>query len=220
MRFQIGGFEKCSLSDWPGKMSAVVFTAGCNWNCWYCHNKRLNEGELHINTEEVLSYLRARRDMLDAVVVTGGEPTIQEDLEAFLRELRSMGYFIKLDTNGSSSDVVRRIVQNDLADYFAVDLKGPPELHEAITGASFGNTRRTIAYLQNQNINFEVRTTMIPAIGQLELQRMITLICPVPMYALQLYIPTDGSAPPRGKEELKEMARAVQGRQPIITVRA
>lgn len=220
MRFQIGGLEKCSLSDCPGKMSAVVFTVGCNWNCWYCHNRRLNDGELHVDTDKVLSYLRSRRDMLDAVVVTGGEPTVQEDLEAFLRELRSMDYFIKLDTNGSSPDVIQRIWEQRLADYFAVDMKCPPSMHVETTGTGLEDTLRTISYLRDTEAPFEVRTTMIPVIGAAELQHMAELVGPVPLYALQLYRPIDGSLPPRTAEDLKVLARALKSVQPMITVRA
>ncbi|MDD3283118.1 MAG: anaerobic ribonucleoside-triphosphate reductase activating protein, partial [Candidatus Cloacimonetes bacterium] len=110
---KIGGFQKFSLLDYPGEMSAIIFTQGCNFRCPYCHNPELVLPQIFspiINTEKVLRFLYRRRRKLSAVVVTGGEPTLQEDLIAFLKILKAMRFKVKLDTNGAMPDVLAKVL--------------------------------------------------------------------------------------------------------------
>ncbi|NJO88455.1 MAG: anaerobic ribonucleoside-triphosphate reductase activating protein [Chloroflexia bacterium] len=129
---RIGGFVKQSLIDYPGKIAAVVFTQGCNFRCGYCHNPQLVLPNLFIERFDlaplnIISYLEQHRNWLDGVVVTGGEPTIHKDLPLFLKEIKKLGYAIKLDTNGTNPHLLEQIIKNKLADYIAMDIKIAPE---------------------------------------------------------------------------------------------
>ncbi|MDP2336378.1 MAG: anaerobic ribonucleoside-triphosphate reductase activating protein [Bacteroidota bacterium] len=173
---QIGGFVKQSLIDYPGKIAAIVFTQGCNFRCGYCHNPGLVLPELFhqnqaISVNEVLCYLQERKDWLDGVVVTGGEPTIHKDLPEFLKKIKNLGYLVKLDTNGSNPSMLEHIIKESLADYIAMDIKTTLNAtnYSQITGIgeSDGITEKVIAsidMLKNSNIETEFRTTKLPGI--------------------------------------------------------
>ena len=173
---RIGGFVKQSLMDYPGKIAAVVFTQGCNFRCGYCHNPQLVLPELFINKPEyiplnILSYLQERKSWLDGVVVTGGEPTIHKDLPLFLKEIKALGYSVKLDTNGSNPYMLEHIIKEKLADYIAMDIKIIPEknMYGEITGIQmtdeiFEKIMASILILKNSPIEGEFRTTFIPGI--------------------------------------------------------
>ena len=127
---RIGGFQKLSLLDYPGKLSAIIFTLGCNFRCPFCYVPQLVLPEMmkkikEIPVEYILSYLKKRRRFLDAVVVSGGEATIHSDLPDFLEEIKSMGYLVALETNGSNSRMLRQLVSDSLVDYIEMDLKAP-----------------------------------------------------------------------------------------------
>ncbi|MEN6445142.1 MAG: anaerobic ribonucleoside-triphosphate reductase activating protein, partial [Candidatus Cloacimonas sp.] len=135
---KIGGLQKFSLLDYPGELSAIIFTQGCNFRCPYCHNPELVDPIRYsplLNTERVLRFLYKRHKKLSAVVITGGEPTLQEDLIPFLKLIKAMRYKIKLDTNGSRPEVLQEIIEQNLVDYFAMDIKAPIELYKIITRA-------------------------------------------------------------------------------------
>jgi pyruvate formate lyase activating enzyme len=127
MKLRIGALQKTTLLDFPGKISAIAFTRGCNFSCPYCHNPGMvaHQGEI-LADADVMSFLTQRRRLLEGVVITGGEPTLQAGLEEFCSGLKSLGYAIKLDTNGSRPDVLRRLLQLNLLDYVAMDLKADP----------------------------------------------------------------------------------------------
>jgi len=134
---KIGGLQKFSLLDYPGKISAVIFTQGCNFRCAYCHNPELVDPERFqacIPEEEVFAYLKKRRGLLEAVTVTGGEPTIQKGLIPFIRRIKAMGYLVKLDTNGSMPEVLEELIRQKLIDYIAMDIKAPLEKYEDVIG--------------------------------------------------------------------------------------
>ena len=118
--------QKCSLIDFPGKISAILFTSGCNFHCPYCHNPELvNETASLLSEEEVFSFLERRKTILDAVTITGGEPTIHDDLVPFIRKIKNMGFLVKLDTNGTNPGVVKQLQESELIDYVAMDVKAP-----------------------------------------------------------------------------------------------
>lgn len=125
---RIGGIEKQSFIDWEGKVTAVVFTRGCNFRCGYSHNPslvlpHLLANETDIPENQLFDYLKTRREWLDGVVATGGEPTIHADLESFLEAIKNLGYLIKLDTNGSNPMVLKKLLARKLVDFVAMDVK-------------------------------------------------------------------------------------------------
>jgi len=164
---RIGGFQKFSLSDFPGRPAAIVFTQGCNFRCPFCHNGGLipdtPQDGLLIPEEYVLSYLRSRAGKLDGLVVTGGEPTLQEDLAVFLRRVRETGYRIKIDTNGSRPDVLEKLISEDLVDYVSMDVKAPPRSYDRLSGvrAPIDRIIRSIELLSRSGIGHEFRTTRV-----------------------------------------------------------
>jgi pyruvate formate lyase activating enzyme len=173
---KIGGFVKQSLMDYPGKIAAVVFTQGCNFRCGYCHNPQLVLPNLFMERFDlvplnIISYLEQHRTWLDGVVVTGGEPTIHKDLPLFLKEIKALGYAIKLDTNGTNPYLLEQIIKNKLADYIAMDIKIAPEkdLYGKIIGIQMTDDilekiMVSILLLKNASIEGEFRTTFIPGI--------------------------------------------------------
>ena len=171
---KIAGWQKQSLIDYPGKVAAVIFLAGCNMCCHYCHNHQIlcsDQNRLPFDT--VLSALRERRDWLDAVVVSGGEPTVYPALISLLRALRGLGLLIKLDTNGTRPDVVREVVTAGLVDYVALDLKAPASKHEAITGMPIDKVLETAQFLKQQKrVPYMFRTTISPRLDVNDLLEM------------------------------------------------
>ena len=120
------GITKSSLLDYPGKISIVLYTPGCNYNCFYCHNRPLIEDiENLISNEDIDDLLEKRVGLIDAIVVSGGEPTLHYDLINFLKRVKSMGYLTKLDSNGSSPNIIQKCIDENVVDYFAIDYKAP-----------------------------------------------------------------------------------------------
>jgi len=133
----IGGFQKFSLIDYPGKICAIIFTRGCNFRCRYCHNPELVIPEKYapeISLSEIYDFLENRRGKLDAVSITGGEPTLQPDLIKTMKKIKDMGFLIKLDSNGSHPEVLEEVVNKKLADYLAMDVKAPLKDYAKIVG--------------------------------------------------------------------------------------
>lgn len=172
----IGGFIKQSFIDYPGKMAAVVFTAGCNFRCWYCHNPELvlpeliSKNEL-IPLESLIGYLTERKGWLEGVAITGGEPTLHTDLPDFIQTVKSLGYQVKLDTNGSNPGMLSKILANKLIDYVAMDIKNilEPEPYNQIIGVEqpekmVEKLKASIEIIKLSGITYEFRTTRIPEI--------------------------------------------------------
>jgi pyruvate formate lyase activating enzyme len=165
---KIGGLQKFSLIDYPGRISAIVFTQGCNFRCPYCHNPELVDPAQYgpiLPEAEVISFLKKRRGKLDAVTLTGGEPTLQPDIDRFLEEIKGMGYLTKVDTNGSNPDVLERLIQGRLVDYLAMDVKGPLQKYGQIAGTEVETRkiRKSIALIANSEIDHEyVLQTFVP----------------------------------------------------------
>jgi len=173
---KIGGFVKQSLIDYPGKIAAVIFTMGCNFRCFYCHNKSLVYPELfHFNEElseeGVINYLKLHKSWLDAVVITGGEPTIQNDLIAFIHKIKKFDFSVKLDTNGSNPILLKRIIDLNIVDYIAMDIKTIVDkkyyfdiIKVPIDDKIINNIIDSIKILLNSDIMVEFRTTYVPEI--------------------------------------------------------
>ena len=166
---QIAGLVKSSLIDYPGKVSAVIFTQGCNFRCGFCHNASLIRLEApnfksQIPNEEVLNFLKKRLEKLDGVVITGGEPTLQPDLVEFIKKIKKLGFSVKLDTNGSSPTVLNNLITKQLIDYIAMDIKNSSERYQETCGYPFsGNIQESIKLIMDSGIDYEFRTTVLPA---------------------------------------------------------
>ena len=167
----IGGFEKNSLLDYPGKVSSIVFTYGCNLRCRYCHNPELVirkiKQESIISEEDVLSYLEKRKGLIDALVITGGEPTLQSDLIPFIKKVRKLGYLIKLDTNGVLDCVVENILNLGIVDYWAMDIKYPSEYYKE-NNVEFKSIKRSVNLIKDKAKDYEFRTTYVKGIHNIE----------------------------------------------------
>ena len=188
---RIGGLQKLTLLDYPDKMACTVFTAGCNFRCPFCHNAGLipaEGGTPLLRQEEVLAFLDRRRGLLDGVCVTGGEPLLQPDLEDFLREVKKRGYRIKLDTNGSLPDRLRRLTEQGLADYVAMDVKTAPEAYSEACGvpADRSALEESRKLLLEGRVAYEFRTTVVRGIHSREkLRRAAEWIQGAEKYCLQ-----------------------------------
>lgn len=166
---RITGIQKLTLLDYPGAVACTLFTGGCNFRCPFCHNALLvdpkrvqEEGELP--TEDVLKFLEKRRGVLDGVAITGGEPLLHSDMPEFLRQIKAMGYRIKLDTNGSNPELLRRILQEKLVDRVAMDIKNSPELYAKTIGRDdidISAIEKSKDMLLKGDIEYEFRTTVV-----------------------------------------------------------
>lgn len=192
---RVGGFHKVSLIDYPGQISAVVFTQGCNFRCAYCHNPDLVDPARHqvpLDTNDILAFLDRRRGKIDAVTLTGGEPTLHDGLEAFIRDIRQMGYLIKLDTNGSRPEVLKTLIEAGVLDYVAMDIKTclnkyPDVTHTAVNTEKI---RESIAMIMASGLNYEFRTTAVPSVTQPEdFLALASEIKNARRYVLQTFVP-------------------------------
>ncbi|MCF8110201.1 MAG: anaerobic ribonucleoside-triphosphate reductase activating protein [Desulfobacteraceae bacterium] len=162
----IGGLQKYSLIDYPGLVSSVVFTAGCNFHCPYCHNPELaspGKNTAKLQCEEVCAFLSKRKNFLDGVVISGGEPTLQPELAEFCKKIKSLGLCLKIDTNGSRPDVIKKIIDRGLADYIAMDIKTDPEAYAPqITDKAIAPAiRETADIILSSGLSHEFRTTCV-----------------------------------------------------------
>ncbi len=184
------GITKSSLLDYPGKISIVLYTPGCDFDCFYCHNRRIIE-EIHdeVSMEEIEELLNKRVGLIDAVVITGGEPTLHNDLIDFLAKIKKKGFLTKLDSNGSNPDVIRSCIENNVVDYYAIDYKAPQNRYPEITSSSCDGSKvlETINILIENGTNFEVRTTVIPQLSLHDLIQMSKELPEVPRYVLNPY---------------------------------
>lgn len=165
----IGGFQKFSLLDYPGKISSIVFTQGCDFNCVYCHNKDLIRQKEHnnfITPEQILAFLGERWQKIDAVVLTGGEPTIQPDLIEFMKKIKKLKLLVKLDTNGSHPEIIKKAIEARAVDYIAMDIKAPLEKYWQVTNVSVNlhNIQQSIDIIRSSGIRHEFRTTVLKSL--------------------------------------------------------
>ena len=163
----IAGLEKMSLVDYDGYVSATIFTAGCNFKCGFCHNAPLvidcNNLPI-IPEEEVLSYLKKRTGVLDAVCISGGEPTLQKDLPFFIEKVKNLGYKVKLDTNGTNPELIKTLFSNKLCDYFAMDIKNDKFSYAKIIGFDKFDTvkiEKSVEFFLSNKVDYEFRTTLV-----------------------------------------------------------
>ena len=205
----IAGILKTATIDFPHRLAAVVFSAGCNYDCGFCHNRHLLHGAELVDFDEVMRFLEKRAGLLDGIVLSGGEPTLQKGLAGFAEKLKVLGYDVKLDTNGSNPAVVRDLLARGLVDYVAMDYKAPFARYPEICGAPADGVEETLDVLADAKIEWELRTTVIPQLSEEELEQMAKAVPRLPLYALQLYRPV-------GVEKLRvytpqDIARLAEG---------
>jgi len=202
---KIGGWQRFSLIDYPGRIGAVVFTQGCNFRCPYCHNPELVDPRRFGKTippGDIISFLAGRRGKLDAVTITGGEPTRQGDLADFLTRVKDLGFLVKLDTNGSAPFTLAMLLEKGLVDYIAMDIKGPLEKYAVIAGAEVndGDIMASVSLISGAGIPHEFRTTLVtPLITPEDVVATAGLIPTESRYVLQRFVPSKILAPRPGE---------------------
>lgn len=181
----IGGLQKFSVLDYPGCLSAVIFTQGCNFRCQYCYNPMLvwpavgkyknspfsprekdEKGHPGLSEDDLFLFLESRIGKLDAVVITGGEPTLHGDLPGFAAKIKESGFKVKLDTNGSNPAMLRRLIRDGLVDYLAMDIKAPPSKYKFVCGAEpdLADLGKSVMIVKESGLPHEFRTTVVPAL--------------------------------------------------------
>ncbi len=193
---EFGGLEKFTLIDYPGKVACMVYTIGCNFRCPYCHNPELvNETVENIISEaEVLDFLSQRKGILDGIVITGGEPTLNgQKLFDFISKVKKLNFKIKLDSNGTDPNFLQKLIDKKMVDYIAMDIKSPLAKYSK-TVASAVNTdsiKRSISILINSDIDYEFRTTVIKSLIDIEdFEQIGKEIKGAKKYFIQKFIPT------------------------------
>ncbi len=172
----IGGFQKLTLIDYPGKIATTVFTVGCNFRCPFCHNPKLvQSSKFKVQSdleEEFFAFLKKRKKQLEGVCVTGGEPTIQPDIIDFIKKVKKLGYLVKLDINGSRPDVLKKIIDGKLIDFIAMDIKNQPGKYLKTAGIAetrhasslLERVKLSVDLIKNSGIDYEFRTTVVPGL--------------------------------------------------------
>ncbi len=198
----IGGFQKQSLIDYPGKVCSIIFTQGCNFRCKFCHNPELVLPELISNAEafdenEVLNYLNKNQKLLDAVTITGGEPTIHNDLPEFIGKIKDMGLLVKLDSNGTNPEMLKQLIDNELIDFIAMDIKAPMEIKryqelagEHLNETHLDNIQKSIKLIIDSGIKHDFRTTILKEHHSKEdILAIVKEIKGAKQYSLQKFVP-------------------------------
>jgi pyruvate formate lyase activating enzyme len=191
-----GGLEKFTLIDYPGKVACMVYTIGCNFRCPYCHNPELVDETVEnlISEDYVLDFLVKRKGILDGLVITGGEPTMHgENLYLFIKKVKKLGFLVKLDSNGTDSKMLKKLIDEKLVDYVAMDIKSPMSKYSQTVArpVDIVSIRKSIKLLINSKIEYEFRTTVVKAL--LEPKDIFEIgeeILGASRYYLQKFIPT------------------------------
>lgn len=167
----LGGFQKLTLIDYPGKLATTVFTVGCSFRCPFCHNPELIISNFQFSIfnnmeKDFFEFLKKRKEKLQGVCITGGEPTIQPDIIRFIKKIKNLGFLVKLDTNGSRPDVLKKIIDLKLVDYIAMDIKNQLKNYNKTSGVKIDKDRikLSVDLVMNSKIPYEFRTTVVPGI--------------------------------------------------------
>lgn len=189
----INGMQKLTLLDYPGNVACLIFTQGCNFRCPFCHNSGLldmNNNCKKIDEKEVFKYLEKRRGLLDGVCISGGEPLLQKDIVDFIRKVKDLGYKVKLDTNGSSPKKLKQLIEDGLIDYVAMDIKNDFLNYDKTAGmcTNIDNIKKSIEIIENSNIEYEFRTTIVKQFHDVgKLEKIIQYIGQNARYYIQNY---------------------------------
>ncbi|MDD4110107.1 MAG: anaerobic ribonucleoside-triphosphate reductase activating protein [Clostridia bacterium] len=212
---------KNSFIDYPNEVAAVVFTLGCNFNCWYCHNRSIIDENKYdktfIDEKEILTFLQSRKDFIDGLVISGGEPTIYgNELKIFIKKVKGLGFKVKLDTNGTNPELVKELIDEKLIDFVAMDIKTTPEKYNKIIGRDlcFDNLKKTIDILIKSNIDYEFRTTFSPDVTVEDIENIGKMINGAKSYIIQKYNPVDNDV--RKPHSLKDFNLAKEKVKDIV----
>lgn len=196
----IGGIQKLTLIDYPKKVATIVFTVGCNFRCKFCYNlelvlpEKINK-KFFISEKDFFDFLKSRKGKLEAVVITGGEPTLQRDLIDFIKKIKAMGFLVKLDTNGTNFNKLKTLLDKKLIDYVAMDIKNrlTTKSYEKIIDqkANINNIKKTISLIMKSHIDYEFRTTVAPGISKTDILSIARFIKGAKKYFLQKFKDTD-----------------------------
>jgi pyruvate formate lyase activating enzyme len=194
----IGGLHKNSLIDYPGKISCVIFLSGCNFECPYCHNPELAKGKPlfpgYLSEALIFDFLETHKGFLDGVVISGGEPTLQKGLISFCENIRLMDYPVKLDTNGSRPDVIKKLIDEHLINYIAMDIKTDPSHYASLIkdDCSTNDIFSSVRIIKESNIDYEFRTTCVKSLVDESIFNHISYwLEGSRLYALQQFSKTD-----------------------------
>lgn len=225
----IKGFQKLTLLDFPGRTACTVFTAGCNLRCPFCHNALLvtEKNDAFFEEEEIFSYLEKRKNVIDGVAVTGGEPLLQKDIERFLYEIKDRGFAIKLDTNGCYPEKLEGILELGLADYVAMDIKNCPEKYGETVGVEdfqLDSVIKSMELLKNSGVAYEFRTTVTENFHSLQdIEALAKWIEGAPLYFLQNFVDSgnliDSSCKGVSRDTMREMLEIVRKYVPNAELR-
>ncbi len=199
----IAGIQPNSFVDYPGRIAYVVFTPGCNFNCYYCHNRHiLPKQAVQYHNEYVLEEIKNRQKLIDGVVISGGEPTLQRGLKEFITRLD--GLAVKLDTNGTRPEVIEELIP--YLDYIAMDIKAPFEKYSSITGVETDveALKTSVELIRNSGLQYEFRTTMVPELTPEDIKSIAQTIQGAENYSIQQYVPVKGYAPAPDHAHSKE----------------
>lgn len=193
----ICGFNKLTLLDYPNKVACIIFTKGCNYKCPFCHNGPLVIGdEETVDEQEILDYLDKRKNILDGIVISGGEPLIHKDIKIFLKKVKERNFQIKLDTNGTNPELLKEIIDNKLVDYVAMDIKNTLPKYEKTVGVKntyIENIKKSISILENSKIEYEFRTTIVKDFHTIDdIKEILSLINGNSKYYIQNFQNGDG----------------------------
>lgn len=219
----IGGLEKFTLIDYPGKIACTVFLANCNFRCPWCYSSELVLPEKireqpKISTKEFFKFLESKKGLLEGVVICGGEPCLNRDLPKFAKKIKKMGYSVKLDTNGSWPEMLKKLIDEKLIDYVAMDVKLPKEKYEKMIGGRINvkKIERSISLLKEGRVDYEFRTTVVPGVHKKEdILKIVNWISGAKKYYLQNFRPEKTidskfeKVKPYSEEYLLEIQKAI-----------
>ena len=192
----LGGLQKLTLLDYPGKIAATIFTFGCNFRCGFCHNPELVHAERRVvqnelKEEAVLNFLQERQGFLEGVVITGGEPTLHKDLPRFLQKIRELGFSIKIDTNGTNNQMLAELLNKKLVNFWAMDIKNTFAKYTATVEREIEleEIKKNIELIKNSGLDYEFRTTVVEGLHSAEdILEMAKMISGAKKYVLQKFI--------------------------------
>jgi pyruvate formate lyase activating enzyme len=219
---RIGGFQSFSLNEFPGRIAAVVFCQGCNFRCPYCHNPELVDPARYSQPwpeKRVMDELAARRGRLQGVAISGGEPVLQEDLEAFIRKVHGLGFAVKLHTNGSDPDTLARLLEAGLLDYVGLDVKAPPAAYPTLTRSQVSpqTITRSISTVLSSGVDHEFRTTWAPSLlSKNDILEIAGMVRGCRSWIIQRFVPSKPLDPaflvekPPDEATLEEVRSAVE----------
>lgn len=225
----IAGMQKLTLLDYPGHMACIIFTKGCNFNCSFCQNSGLicnAEDDDCISESEVLAYLEKRKKVLDGLVISGGEPTVQKGLKEFIIKVKNLGLKVKLDTNGYNPSLLKELLNENLLDYVAMDVKADMKGYQNVIGKGIITEKilESINILINSSIDYEFRTTIIKGIHDIEkIKEILELIGTKSKYYIQNFRLSenviDKNLQSFSNEELEEIENEIRKKYKLAKVR-